>query len=91
VEFIDTGHGMSSEQQRRAFSSVLSTTKAKGTGLGLAIVARVVETHGGQVKIKSRVGAGTTVTVLLPLDGRSGDVPAKLAKSMGWPKLPASE
>jgi signal transduction histidine kinase len=91
VEFVDTGHGMSSEQQRRAFSSVLSTTKAKGTGLGLAIVARVVETHGGQVKIKSRVGAGTTVTVLLPLDGRSGDVPAKPAKSVGWPKLPASE
>jgi signal transduction histidine kinase len=68
VDFTDTGHGMSSEQRRRAFSSVLSTTKAKGTGLGLAIVARVVETHRGQVKIKSRLGEGTTVRVVLPLE-----------------------
>ncbi len=68
VDFVDTGHGMSPEQRRRAFSSVLSTTKAKGTGLGLAIVARVVETHRGQVKIKSRVGQGTTISVLLPLE-----------------------
>jgi signal transduction histidine kinase len=67
VDFRDTGQGMSSEQRRRAFASVLSTTKAKGTGLGLAIVARVVETHRGRVKIRSRVGLGTTVSVILPL------------------------
>ena len=67
VDFKDTGPGMSEEQRRRAFSSVLSTTKPKGTGLGLAIVARVVETHRGKVKIKSRPGQGTTVSVLLPL------------------------
>ena len=48
VEFRDTGQGMSEEQRRRAFTSVLSTTKAKGTGLGLAIVARVVEAHRGE-------------------------------------------
>src|SRR6266478_4838599 len=35
VEFKDTGQGMSEEQRRRAFTSLLSTTKAKGTGLGL--------------------------------------------------------
>src|SRR5581483_10789660 len=38
VEFRDSGEGMSEEQRKRAFTSVLSTTKAKGTGLGLAIV-----------------------------------------------------
>lgn len=68
VDFTDTGPGMSPEQRRGAFSSVLSTTKAKGTGLGLAIVARVVETHRGQIKIRSRLGHGTTVSVVLPLD-----------------------
>ena len=67
VEFKDTGQGMTEEQRRRAFSSVLSTTKRKGTGLGLAIVARVVETHRGKVKIKSRPGHGTTVSVILPI------------------------
>lgn len=67
VEFKDTGQGMTEEQRRRAFSSVLSSTKTKGTGLGLAIVGRVVETHHGQLKIKSRPGHGTTVSVILPI------------------------
>jgi signal transduction histidine kinase len=66
VEFRDTGQGMSEEQRRRAFASVLSTTKAKGTGLGLAIVARIVEAHRGKIKIRSRPSRGTTVTVFLP-------------------------
>ena len=67
VEFKDTGEGMTEEQCKRAFTTVLSTTKAKGTGLGLAIVGRVVETHRGELKIKSQLGRGTTITVLLPL------------------------
>ena len=67
VEFGDTGHGMNEEQRRKAFRSVLQTTKVKGTGLGLAIVARIVETHHGKIKIRSRVGEGTTVSVLLPI------------------------
>ena len=67
VEFKDTGQGMNEEQRRRAFRSVLRTTKVKGTGLGLAIVARVIETHHGKIKIKSRVGEGTTVNIMLPV------------------------
>jgi signal transduction histidine kinase len=67
VEFRDTGQGMSEEQRRRAFTSLLNTTKAKGTGLGLAIVARVVESHRGTIKIRSRLGHGTTVSIVLPL------------------------
>ena len=56
IEFKDTGEGMSEEVRRRAFSSLLSTTKSKGTGLGLAIVARVVETHRGKVKVNVAAG-----------------------------------
>jgi signal transduction histidine kinase len=67
VEFQDTGPGMTGEQRRRAFTSVLGTTKATGTGLGLAIVGRVVETHHGKVKIKSPPGGGATITILLPI------------------------
>jgi signal transduction histidine kinase len=67
VDFKDTGQGMSEEQRRRAFASVLHTTKRKGTGLGLAIVARVVETHRGKVILKSRPGRGTVVRVILPV------------------------
>jgi signal transduction histidine kinase len=67
VEFKDTGAGMSEEQRKRAFTSLLNTTKARGTGLGLAIVRRVVETHRGKVRIASRAGRGTAITVTLPL------------------------
>jgi signal transduction histidine kinase len=67
VEFGDSGEGMTEEQRKRAFTTVLSTTKAKGTGLGLAIVGRVVETHRGTLKIKSAPGRGTTISVTLPV------------------------
>jgi signal transduction histidine kinase len=67
IEFKDTGQGMTIEQQKRSFASVLRTTKQKGTGLGLAIVGRIIETHRGEVKIKSRAGKGTSITVLLPI------------------------
>ncbi|MDB6018607.1 MAG: phospho-acceptor protein [Pedosphaera sp.] len=67
VEFSDSGAGMTEEQRRRAFTSVLSTTKAKGTGLGLAIVGRVVETHRGKLKIKSALGKGTSISITLPI------------------------
>jgi signal transduction histidine kinase len=67
VEFADTGEGMSDEQRARAFTSLLATTKAKGTGLGLAIVGRVVETHRGELQIKSKLGVGTTISVVLPV------------------------
>ncbi|MGO8766296.1 MAG: GAF domain-containing protein [Limisphaerales bacterium] len=67
VEFKDTGMGMSKEMQTRAFTAVLSTTKAKGTGLGLAIVGRIVETHHGALRIKSRPNRGTTIILVLPV------------------------
>lgn len=67
IEFADTGHGMSEEQQQRAFASLLKTSKQTGTGLGLAIVARVVEAHRGTVRIESQQGRGTTVHIRLPL------------------------
>jgi len=73
VEFKDTGEGMTEERQRHLFSSLLTTTKAHGTGLGLAIVSRVVETHRGEVKVKSELGKGTRFTVVLPIAPGRGD------------------
>ncbi len=67
VEFKDTGKGMSAELQRRAFTAVLATTKIKGSGLGLAIVGRIIETHRGNIRIKSRIGRGTTIYIALPV------------------------
>jgi signal transduction histidine kinase len=67
LAFKDTGSGMSKELQNRAFTAVLSTTKAEGTGLGLAIVGRIIETHHGSIRIKSQIGSGTTIRITLPV------------------------
>ena len=67
LEFKDTGRGMSEELQKRAFTAVLSTTKSKGTGLGLAIVGRIIETHRGHIRIKSRLKHGTSIIITLPV------------------------
>jgi len=67
IEFRDTGPGMTAEQRKRAFTSLLNTTKRNGTGLGLAIVARIVEAHRGEVAVRSSSRRGTTIRVILPL------------------------
>ena len=67
IEFKDTGQGMPEEQRRRAFTSLLGTTKLRGTGLGLAIVGRVIETHRGKVRIRSLPGHGTVFSITLPV------------------------
>jgi signal transduction histidine kinase len=67
IEFKDTGFGMTTEAQNRAFASVFNTTKAKGTGLGLAIVGRIIETHRGTIKIKSKKGIGTNISIRFPV------------------------
>ena len=66
IEFRDTGCGMDPESRERAFTSLLNTSKPDGTGLGLAIVGRIVESHGGRIKIKPS-DSGTTFSILLPL------------------------
>ena len=67
VEFRDTGDGMTEEQCKRVFSSLLKTTKRKGTGLGLAIVGRIVEAHRGKIQVKSKPGKGTVFSLRLPV------------------------
>jgi signal transduction histidine kinase len=68
LEVKDTGEGMNEEQQERAFSSLLNTTKKTGTGLGLAIVSKIVETHNGTIKVHSGIGKGTSIELHLPID-----------------------
>jgi len=53
--------------QKRAFTAVLATTKVKGTGLGLAIVGRIIETHRGDIRIKSKIGRGTGIVIKFPV------------------------
>jgi len=61
----DTGTGIKEEDLAHVFDPFF-TTKSSGTGLGLAIVHKIIESHGGEVQVKSRPGEGTSVTILLP-------------------------
>lgn len=68
VAIADTGIGIPAEQLTKVLDPFF-TTKEKGTGLGLSVVYGVVERHGGRLTIDSAPGAGTTVTIRLPLTG----------------------
>jgi two-component system sensor histidine kinase PilS (NtrC family) len=66
----DQGRGIPPEALDAIFQPFHSSFD-KGTGLGLAIVHRIVTDHNGTVNVSSRVGAGTVVTVRLPMRGTS--------------------
>jgi len=69
----DSGIGMTPEQLGKLFQAfsqadASTTRKYGGTGLGLAIVKRVVETHHGEIAIRSDPGRGTVMTLRLPVE-----------------------
>ncbi len=64
----DRGCGMSEEFIRERLFQPFQTTKAKGFGIGLYQCKNIVAAHGGRIEVESRVGEGTTFTVLLPLN-----------------------
>jgi signal transduction histidine kinase len=66
IDVKDEGQGITDENLKKLFSPFF-TTKDKGTGLGLAITRRIIEEHKGEIKVKSKVGEGTTFTVELPV------------------------
>ncbi len=66
IDFKDTGTGISPENQLKLFEP-LFTTKQKGIGLGLTIVKDIVEGYKGTIQVESKVGAGTTFKIHLPL------------------------
>ena len=64
----DTGAGIAPEIIPKIFDPFFTTKQVgKGTGLGLSIVYKIVERHGGEIKVQSKVGVGTTFTVVLPV------------------------
>jgi PAS domain S-box-containing protein len=66
-EVRDTGSGMSPELLAQIFTPFFTTkSEDRGTGLGLPVAREIVESYGGQLKVASQVGSGTTFTFDLP-------------------------
>jgi two-component system sensor histidine kinase PilS (NtrC family) len=65
IEFRDTGNGMTAEERERLFLPFKSFF-GRSLGLGMPIVSRIVEMHGGEIRVDSQPGRGTTITVELP-------------------------
>lgn len=64
VNFTDTGIGMTEDQIERIFEP-FSSFSAGGTGLGMSVVYHIINEHRGKIDVKSKIGEGTTISLLL--------------------------
>jgi two-component system NtrC family sensor kinase len=66
--FIDQGTGIAPGNIKKVFEPFFTTKEVgKGTGLGLSVSYGIIKSHGGEIKVDSTVGEGTTFTVILPV------------------------
>jgi two-component system NtrC family sensor kinase len=73
VSIQDNGQGMTQETMAHLFEPFFTTKKGYGTGLGLSITYGIVKKLGGDIRVKSQLGAGTTFTVFLPKRALAGE------------------
>jgi signal transduction histidine kinase len=71
IKISDNGCGMTSEEIERIFNPEY-TTKEKGLGLGLPLAHEIIRGHGGEIRVVSQQGEGTTFEIMLPA-GRARD------------------
>jgi signal transduction histidine kinase len=82
VRIRDTGRGIAPDQLERVFEPLYST-KSGGTGLGLAVAERIARAHGGEIRVESEVGRGTTMAVRIPLANEAAEARHAVASSAG--------
>ena len=76
IQVRDTGEGIPDELIAQIFEPFFSTKSGKGTGLGLWVSQGIVQSHGGTMRVRSRVGRGTTFMITLPVQGPPSDARA---------------
>ena len=73
IEVTDRGLGIALDEQKRVFEKFYRVRSHEshliaGTGLGLTLVAHIAKAHGGRVDVESAPGAGSTFSILIPIE-----------------------
>lgn len=67
ISVIDNGSGIPDSLLTKIFEPLFTTKVTSGTGLGLAVAQQVIARHGGEIFVESRLGAGTTFHIFIPI------------------------
>jgi signal transduction histidine kinase len=74
VDVHDTGKGIPPENLNKIFDPFFTTKPiGQGTGLGLSVSHEIIKKHNGSMTVRSKVGEGTTFTVMLPINQKEGE------------------
>jgi FixJ family two-component response regulator len=90
IEVCDSGDGMSPDEIEAAFQPGFSSS-VEHSGLGLAIASEAIERQGGGLRVTSKAGAGTTLQILLPLQGDPGSHVVDPMPSVDAPRVQPAE
>ena len=76
IRVRDQGMGIPASEQKEIFKKFFRGTGSRvahipGTGIGLAMARHIIEAHGGEIRLESKPGRGSTFTILLPLEKRT--------------------
>lgn len=69
IQIADTGIGMTEGVKKKIFEPFFTTKPFTNTGLGLSVSYGIVKRFGGEIQVQSKVGSGTTFTIVLPASG----------------------
>jgi len=86
IDVIDNGPGIAQDRHQSIFQPFQTSKGLRGTGLGLAVTKRIIEEHGGRIRLESTQGGGATFSVILPADGQRIDPSATAASRTGSPE-----
>lgn len=67
IQISDTGIGMTEEVRKKVFEPFFTTKPFSNTGLGLSMSYGIIKRLGGEIEVESKVGKGTTFTIILPV------------------------
>lgn len=91
IQVADNGRGISESVRSQLFEPFVSFGKENGTGLGLTVVQKIIQDHGGDVRVEQTSSEGTTFKVVLPLNSASEKISERAEARILPPPLVPSE